>query len=127
MNAGEMEIVDLSVAFSEGMPRFPAPWFPEFSIREVHPGGRDRRRFTSLQLCAHNGTHVESSNHLTGDDSTIDTVALGRFAGLPTIVDLRDVPDETEISLDTVRSRLDAHGATPGQIVLLMTSYNDRC
>lgn len=126
MNSGEIEIVDLSVAFSEGMPRFPARWFPEFSIREVHSERHDRRRFTSLQLFAHNGTHVESSNHLTGHESTIDTVALGRFGGLPTIVDLRDVPDGTEISLDTVRSRLDANGATPGRIVLLMTGYNDR-
>jgi arylformamidase len=122
-----MEIVDLSVAFSEGMPRFSAPWFPEFSITEVRPERPDHRRFTSLQLSAHNGTHVESSNHLTGNDATIDTLELGRFAGLPTIVDLRDVPDGTEISVDTVRSRLDGHGATRGQIVLLMTSYNDRC
>ena len=126
IDSSEMEIVDLSVAFSEGMPRFSAPWFPEVSITEVRPDHPDRRRFTSLQLCAHNGTHVESSNHLSGKGATIDKVELARFGGFPTIVDLRDAPDGTEVSREAIRSRLDPDSPVRGQIVVLMTSYNDR-
>jgi arylformamidase len=127
MSVARIEIVDLSVAFSERMPKFPASWFPKFSIAEVRPAASDRsRRFTMVQLFAHNGTHVESSNHVTGDTSTIDRVPLERFGGFPTIVDLRDVADCSEVSLDVVRDRLDAPSVAPGEVLLLMTGYNDR-
>jgi kynurenine formamidase len=122
-----MEIVDLSVAFAEGMPKFPASWFPEFAVAELDPAaGRPGRRFTAVNLFAHNGTHVESSDHVLRDDATIDTVPLDCFAGYPIVVDLRDVPDGAEVPVELVRERLDPERARPGGIVLLMTGYNDR-
>jgi kynurenine formamidase len=122
-----MEIVDLSVALSEGMPKFPASWFPEFAVREVHPeASRWPRRFTAVQLFGHHGTHVESSDHVMRDDATVDSVPLGRFAGFPVIVDLRDIPERTEVPLDVVRDQLNPTDVPPGKVVLLMTNYNDR-
>jgi arylformamidase len=120
-----LEIVDLSVALSEAMPKFPAEWFPEFAVEEVHPaaGGRSRR-FTSLQLCAHNATHVESSDHVLLDGGTIDALPLQSFAGFPVIVDLRDVPEATEVPFDLVRDRLPP--SEPSGVILLMTTYDDR-
>jgi arylformamidase len=120
-----LEIVDLSVALSEAMPKFPAEWFPPFAVEEVHPPTVGRsRRFTSLQLFAHNATHVESSDHVMLDGATIDTLPLDYFAGFPVIVDLRDVPESTEVPLDLVRDRL--RSSDPGGVILLMTSYDDR-
>ena len=120
-----LEIVDLSVALSAAMPKFPAAWFPEFAVEEVHPRTAGRsRRFTRLQLCAHNATHVESSDHVMPNGATIDTVPLHDFVGLPLIVDLRDVPEGAEVPVELVRDRLRLSDA--GRIVLLMTSYDDR-
>lgn len=124
-SVSDVEIVDLSVAFAEGMPKYPADWFPTFVIEEVRPtGARWTRRFTNLRLFAHNGTHVESSDHVTGDGVTIDTIPLERFVGVPTVVDLRDVEDGVEVSVEQVRARLSDD--EPGRIVLLMTGYDDR-
>ena len=121
------EITDLSVTFREGMPKFPAAWFPEFSSKEVDPpAGHLSRRMTTLELCAHNGTHVESADHVLINGATIDTIPLHLFAGFPTIVDLRDVEDGTEVPLETVRDRLRPSDVEPGGILLLMTGYNDR-
>jgi arylformamidase len=121
-----MEIVDLSVAFAQGMPKFPAAWFPEFEIGEIQPtASRWPRRFTTLRLFAHNGTHIESSNHVMRDEATIDTVPLGKFVGFPVIVDLREMPEGAELRADLIRDRLPAD-VGPGRVVLLMTGYNDR-
>jgi arylformamidase len=120
-----LEIVDLSVALAAGMPKFPAAWFPEFAIEEVYPPAAGRsRRFTKLQLFPHNATHVESTDHIMPDGTTIDTTSLQEFAGLPAIVDLRDVPDLTEVPVALIRDRLEV--SEPGGIVLLMTGYDDR-
>jgi kynurenine formamidase len=120
-----LEIVDLSVALSEAMPKFPAAWFPEFVVEEGQlPASSRGRRFTILQFCAHIATHVESSDHVRRDGGTTDTVPLHHFVGFPVIVDLRDVPEGTEVSLDLVRDRF--RPGDPGGVVLLMTSYDDR-
>jgi arylformamidase len=119
-----LEIVDLSVALSEGMPKFPAEWFPKFAVEEVDSPGGQSRRFTKLQLFAHNGTHVESTDHVMPDGDTIDALSLDGFAGFPEIVDLRDVPEGTEVPPDLVRDRLPSRD--PGGVILLMTAYDDR-
>jgi arylformamidase len=124
-NVAGLEIVDLSVALSEAMPKFPAEWFPEFAVEEVDsPTGDQSRRFTRLQLFAHNGTHVESSDHVMPNGATIDAPPLDDFVGFPVIVDLRDVPEGTEVPLDLMRDRLGS--SDPGRVILLMTSYDDR-
>jgi len=123
----ELAIVDLSVAFFEGMPKFPAAWFPAFSVSEVRsPRGQRSRRLTTLQVCSHNGTHVESANHVMSEGATIDAIPLQSFAGFPLIVDLRDVEEGTEVPLEAVRDRLPPEEAEPSSVVLLMTGYNDR-
>jgi kynurenine formamidase len=118
-----VEIVDLSVAFAEGMPRYPADWFPRFGVREVEADDASRR-FTALDLFAHNGTHVESPCHVLEGDATIDELPLAHFAGYPVVVDLGDVPDATEISVELLRERLPEQ--QPGRAILLVTGYNDR-
>jgi kynurenine formamidase len=123
-----VELVDLSIAFSVGMPKYPAEWFPAFEVTEVSPPVADfRRRFTTVQLFAHNGTHVESSDHVLRDGVTIDAIPLERLAGYPRIVDFADVPDATEIGEALLRERLAAAGPlAPGAIVLLRNGYDDR-
>jgi kynurenine formamidase len=128
---GHFEIVDLSIPFHVGMPKYNASWFPAFSVSEVGPEAMPeaewKRRFTTLTLFAHNGTHVETSDHAFRDGKTICQYDLARFAGVPTILDLSAVPDEMEISEDLVTAALaKAGGPQSGSILLVRTGYNDR-
>jgi kynurenine formamidase len=115
------------------MPKYDASWFPPFGVSEVSPESMPeaqwKRRFTTLDLFAHNGTHVETSDHAFRDGKTICQYDLARFAGVPTILDLSMVPDATEIGVDLILERLpqvtDFHG-NAGRIVLIRTGYNDR-
>jgi len=127
------EIVDLSIPFHVGMPKYDASWFPAFSVAEVAPEAMAeaqwKRRFTTLGLFAHNGTHVETSDHAFRDGNTICRQALERFVGAPDVLDLSAVPDATEISADVAREALaQLAGASKarGKILLVRTGYNDR-
>lgn len=124
-----ISIVDLSIPFAVGMPKYDAPWFPPFELREVRPESmpeaRWTRRFTTLSLFAHNGTHVETSDHVFRDGRTISKVPLDRFVGRPLVVRLTDIPDGAEISRSDLEARLPGDVAT-GSILLLHTGYDDR-
>jgi kynurenine formamidase len=127
------EIVDLSIPFHVGMPKYDASWFPPFSVSEVSPAAMPeaqwKRRFTTLDLFAHNGTHVETSDHAFRDGKTICQYDLARFAGVPAILDLSMVPDATEIGVDLVKERLPQASdfqRNAGRILLIRTGYNDR-
>jgi kynurenine formamidase len=130
---GRFEIVDLSIPFHVGMPKYDASWFPAFTVSEVSPESMPeaqwKRRFTTLGLFAHNGTHVETSDHAFRDGKTICQYDLARFAGVPTILDLSMVPDATEIGADLVKgamSPLTGSQEQSGRILLIRTGRNDR-
>jgi arylformamidase len=126
------EIVDLSIPFHVGMPKYDASWFPAFSVSEVSPEAMPdaewKRRFTTLALFAHNGTHVETSDHAFRDGNTICRHELERFVGAPAVLDLSSLADGTEISADMVRAGLNRLSADKpsGRILLIRTGYNDR-
>jgi kynurenine formamidase len=126
----EFDVVDLSTPFHVGMPKYAAPWFPAFAINEIRPDAMPeaswKRRFTRLDLCAHNGTHVETSDHAFRDGHTICKHELSRFWGRPYVLDLGDVPEATAISAERTRAELDRLQPPPGAILLLRTGYNDR-
>lgn len=125
------EIVDLSIPFHVGMPKYEASWFPAFAVAEVSPEAMPeaqwKRRFTTLQLFAHNGTHVETSDHAFRDGKTICQYDLERFAGVPTILDLSSLPDGAEIGVHHVMEGLPQdRDRTAKGILLIRTGYNDR-
>jgi arylformamidase len=132
-SAPAFEIVDLSIPFHVGMPKYDASWFPAFGVSEVSPESMPeaqwKRRFTTLDLFAHNGTHVETSDHAFRDGRTICQYDLERFAGVPTVLDLSTVPDATEIGVDLVRAALRQGADLPKDgagILVIRTGYNDR-
>ncbi|XXT17137.1 cyclase family protein [Sorangium sp. So ce429] len=126
----DFEVVDLSTPFYVGMPKYAAPWFPEFGVSEVLPAAMPeaawKRRFTKLDLFAHNGTHIETSDHAFRDGVTTCKYDLSRFCGHPYVVDLSDVPDATPISATRITAALDRLRPRPEAILLLRTGYNDR-
>jgi arylformamidase len=128
--SNEFEVVDLSTPFHVGMPKYDAPWFPPFGVSEVMPEAMPeaswKRRFTKLDLFAHNGTHVETSDHAFRDGRTICKYELSRFCGRPFVMDLSDLPDGTPIGAERVRGALERLRPTAEGILLLRTGYNDR-
>lgn len=126
----DFEIVDLSTPFYVGMPKYAAPWFPPFQVSEVQPAAMPeatwKRRFTKLDLFAHNGTHVETSDHAFRDGVTVCTYPLSRFCGQPYVMDLSDVPEAMAIHVDRIRTELDRLRPVRDGILLLRTGYNDR-
>ena len=59
---------------------------------EVYPGDRAPEkitvcgmekgyRLTNIELCVHNGTHVDAPSHFIGDGRSIDELSLDRFIG----------------------------------------------
>ncbi len=134
MNAqGRFEVVDLSIPFHVGMPKYSASWYPAFSYSEVSPEAMAeaqwKRRFTSLNLFAHNGTHVETSDHAFRDGNTICKYDLSNFTGVPAVLDFSALPDGTEISeqqmIDALAKARKPEAEGKG-ILLIRTGYNDR-
>jgi arylformamidase len=126
----DFDIVDLSTPFYVGMPKYAAPWFPEFGVGEVQPAAMPeatwKRRFTRLDLFAHNGTHVETSDHAFRDGKTLCKYDLSRFCGRPHVMNLSDVPDATPIGAERVAAELERLRPPPLGILLVRTGYNDR-
>ncbi|MBY9077386.1 cyclase family protein [Paenibacillus sp. HN-1] len=124
------EIIDLSIAFHKNMPKYEAAWFPEFSYEEIRPENLTdntwKRRFTKVNLFAHNGTHVEVSDHVFSDGNTLGQHQLERFLGFPWIVDLTDVPEGMPISYEKVYERMKDKLIRKNDILLLKTLYNDK-
>jgi kynurenine formamidase len=128
--SSEFEVVDLSTPFHVGMPKYAAPWFPQFGVSEVAPADMPeaswKRRFTRLDLFAHNGTHVETSDHAFRDGNTVCKYDLSRFCGRPHVIDLSDVPDGAAIGAERIAPLLHQLRPERHAILLLRTGYNDR-
>jgi arylformamidase len=126
----EFDVVDLSTPFYAGMPKYHAPWFPAFGVSEVLPEAMPeaswKRRFTRLDLFAHNGTHVETSDHAFRDGGTLCKYDLSRFFGRPYVIDLGDASETAAIGAPRIRAELDRLRPPRGAILLLRTGYNDR-
>lgn len=124
------EIIDLSIGFYKNMPKYDAAWFPEFSYDEIQPenlvDNTWKRRFTKINLFAHNGTHVEVSDHVFKDGNTLRNYKIDKFIGFPVIVDLTEAKLGEPIRYDFIYEKLKHKNIMKNDIILLKTLYNDR-
>lgn len=130
MNTKEYEIVDLSVAFQMGMPKYNAKWFPEFNYKEIAPAdlvNNDwKRKFTVVSMFAHNGTHVETSEHVFRDGNTLGKFGLESYIGYPVIINLDTISDGVGITGEDILSRIQNRKIEENSIIILRTGYDDR-
>lgn len=124
------DIIDLSIAFYKGMPKYHADWYPKYNYEEIKPEylSEDnwKRRFTKVELFAHNGTHVEVSDHVYKDGNTLNNYAIDQFIGYPVIIDLIDVGEREEITYDTLKRKIGERKIEENRIILLKTLYDDK-
>jgi arylformamidase len=119
-------IVDLTHGYYEGMPSYPASWFPEFSMEPAmtpddDPNGT-KRTFTTLHIFPHNATHIEYRLHFYPGAEGIDAVPLDCLVGRACVADLSDkgdlepvVGDDLERTIGDVWQR--------GDRLLIRTDY----
>lgn len=121
-----MRIIDISQGWREGMPRYRAGWYPEFSIDRVMTPQTDPakvdRTFSQLHLFPHNGSHVESGLHFYQGGAEIDTIPLERFIGPTCVADLSFCDDLEPVTAEMLDKAV-GHLFRPGMRLLVRTDH----
>ncbi|MGK5441580.1 cyclase family protein [Micromonospora sp. URMC 105] len=119
-------IVDLTHGFYEGMPSYPADWFPRFSYDramtpETDPYGT-KRTFSTLHIFPHNGTHIEYKLHFYPGAEGIAEVPLETFVGRACVADLSHKGDLEPVTGEDIDKAVAEHWS-PGDRLLIRTDY----
>lgn len=126
----DYEIIDLSLPFYKDMPKYDAKWFPPYRYEEISPENLNednwKRRFTRIDLFAHNGTHVEVSDHVYKDGNILKNYGIDQFIGYPIIIDLTDAPLKKEITKEQIAEKMKNKEIEENSILLLKTLYDDK-
>ena len=82
-----MKVLDVTLPLREGMPVWPGDESVVVKKTASIEAG-DGVNITSLQLCAHTGTHVDAPFHFVAEGSTVDQMALDILIGETLIVEV---------------------------------------
>ncbi|URZ03772.1 cyclase family protein [Clostridium felsineum] len=125
----KFKTIDLSIGFYTNMPKYNADWYPEFKYEEILPSklvqANWKRRFTYINLFAHNATHVETSDHVFKDGNTLKNYNIDTFVGHPIILDLTQVEYGTAITYEDILNSIKERSIPENSIILIKTLYND--
>jgi arylformamidase len=115
--------VDFTQPFDGDVPHSPAQPPPEFeTLADVRGGGVNVQRYHAT---THVGTHVDAPRHVVPDGTTIDDLALDRFAGEGVVLDVRrDAPEELAVA--DVEAAAGAEGVRPDDIVVFYTGWCEK-
>lgn len=119
-------LVDLTHGFYDGMPSYPADWFPKFVSErsmtpETDPYGT-KRTFSYLHVFPHNGTHMEYKLHFYPGTEGIDEVPLRTLIGRACVADLSHKGELDEVTGDDLEKALRPVWQ-PGDRLLIRTDY----
>jgi arylformamidase len=119
-------LVDLTHGFYDGMPSYPADWFPKFASErsmtpETDPYGT-KRTFSYLHVFPHNGTHMEYRLHFFPGTEGIDEVPLDTLVGRACVADLSHKNDLEPVTGDDLEAALRPVWR-PGDRLLVRTDY----
>lgn len=119
-------IVDLTLGFYDGMPSYPADWFPCFKWERAMTPDTDpygtSRTFSTLHIFPHNGTHIEFKLHFYPGTEGIDDVPLTTFIGRACVADLSYKGDLEPVTGEDLEKILRPVW-TPGDRLLIRTDY----
>ncbi len=80
------KLIDLSHALEHGQPNF--AWDPKISVIPHNTVKSIGYNITQVTFSSHQGTHLDAPFHFFDDGKTVDQIALDRFYGPATLVDL---------------------------------------
>lgn len=119
-------LVDLTHGFYDGMPSYPATWYPQFSSERVMVPATDpygtERTFSHLHLFPHNGTHMEYRLHFFPGTEGIDEVPLDTLIGRACVADLSHKGELDPVTGEDLEKVLRPMW-TPGDRLLVRTDY----
>jgi len=111
-----MKVVDLTFNIEQGMTTFPVPWHPHVEINIMGRLGIEKRETRRLVLGTHTGTHCDAPRHFIEGGRTIDEMEPELLVGEAALIDLRDVPEKSEVGLELLQSRMPDE--VPSRVVL---------
>lgn len=124
-----MRLIDISLAFAEGMPSYNAAWYPHFALRPAMTPDTDPlrlgRTFTQIVINPHNATHVDAPSHFFATAAQVADLPLTPFFGPAVVADLSHKESLQPISGDDIEQAVAARWR-PGDRLLIATQYLDR-
>jgi len=111
---------DLTHIITSTMPVYPGTEPPE--LLEATTLEREGFRETRLRLFSHTGTHVDAPSHMIAGAPSLDSMAIGAFAGSAVKVDLSSFPPGSTVSRSFLEKALE--GAFTPDFVLLHTGWD---
>jgi arylformamidase len=116
-------LIDLSHPLEHGQLNF--PFDPKISILPHNTIASIGYNITQLSLSTHQGTHLDAPYHFFDDGRTVDQIALSRFCGPATLVDLAPgshLPAGNPVTLAMLLPHEDAF--QPGARIIYRTGWD---
>lgn len=116
MNKDNLNIIDLTFPFENGMPAYPSENHQKFEsaqIASIDLQGRETRRFVCGSHC---GTHVDAPKHFIGGTASIDEIPLNRLIGEAQVIDFGLLPPKSIIYRNDISHKINEN--SPKKIIL---------
>lgn len=95
-----MKVIDLTHTIKEDMPVYPGTDTPKLIPANSYE--KDGFKETLLQMYSHTGTHMDPPAHLYAGRTTLDEFPPEQFIGKALVIDCRDLPEGSAISMDRI-------------------------
>jgi kynurenine formamidase len=112
-----VELLDLSVPITTGMPVYPGD--PEVEAAPALTVAESGVNVLRLHLGSQTGTHVDAPFHIDDALPRLDELPLTRFTGPAAIMDVRGLPPRTPLPPDALPP-----GLGPGDVLLIATGWS---
>lgn len=100
-----MKIIDLTHTIANDMTVYPGDDQPKNKI--VCTVARDGYKETSLHIHSHNGTHMDSPNHVFENGITLDKIDVINFVGKAALIDCSSLMEGDFITYDFIENNKD--------------------
>ena len=100
-----MKIIDLTHTIANDMTVYPGDDQPKNKI--VCTVARDGYKETSLHIHSHNGTHMDSPNHVFENGITLDKIDVINFVGKAALIDYSSLMEGDFITYDFIENNKD--------------------
>jgi arylformamidase len=120
-----MQLIDLTFACYNDMPRFPNPWIAHYSLQPAATHDKECRSVMNVTFCTHAGTHVDAPYHFVQAGHTVDQIPLERLYGPATILDFSHKGPQEEITREELLDRNQGRDLK-NKIAVIYTRWYDR-
>lgn len=100
-----MKIIDLTHTITNNMTVYPGDPLPQNKIASTV--ARDGYKETELNFHSHNGTHMDSPNHVFEDGITLDKIDVVNFVGRAALIDCSSLKEGDFITYNFIEDNKD--------------------